>query len=80
MFQLTDAILERIIFAMEDQSKKLLIDLETGDVIDKTTIENEDSPELYSEMAQRFVEPPSWDSRRGFSIQRLPRQPISRWS
>jgi hypothetical protein len=68
MFQLTDAILERIIFAMEDQSKKLLIDLETGDLIDKTTIENEDSPELYSEMSHRFVEPPSWDSRRGFSI------------
>ncbi len=68
MFQLTDAILERIIFAMEDQSKKLLIDMETGDLIDKITIENEDSSELYSEMAQRFVEPPSWDSRRGFSI------------
>jgi hypothetical protein len=53
---------------MEDQSKKLLIDMETGDLIDKITIENEDSSELYSEMAQRFVEPPSWDSRRGFSI------------
>lgn len=68
MFQLTDAILERIIFAMEDQSKKFLIDLETGDLIDKTALENDDTSKPYLEIGQRFVEPPSWDSHRGFSI------------
>jgi len=56
MFQLTDAVLERIIFAMEDQSNELLIDLETGDCI------NSDTP------SERYVKPPPWDSRRGFAI------------
>ena len=37
MFELTDTILERIIFAMEDQSKSFLVDLATGELVDKTT-------------------------------------------
>jgi hypothetical protein len=64
MFQLTDASLERIIFAMEDQSNELLIDLETGDFIEKSEYQ-EENPDTASE---RYVEPPSWDSRRGFAI------------
>jgi len=64
MFQLTDAALERIIFAMEDQSNELLIDLETGDLVDRTTY-LEEEPDSFSE---RYVAPPSWDSRRGFAI------------
>jgi hypothetical protein len=64
MFPLTDASLERIIFAMEDQSNELLIDLETGDLIEKTKY-SEENPDSVSE---RYVEPPSWDSRRGFTI------------
>jgi hypothetical protein len=56
MFQLTDAVLERIIFAMENQSNEMFIDLETGDCI------NAPGP------TERYVKPPSWDSRRGFAI------------
>jgi len=56
MFQLTDAVLERIIFAMENQSNEMLIDLETGDCV------NAAGP------SERYVRPPSWDSRRGFAI------------
>jgi len=56
MFQLTDAVLERIIFAMENQSDEMFIDLETGDCI------NAAGP------SERYVRPPDWDSRRGFAI------------
>jgi len=56
MFQLTDAVLERIIFAMENQSNEMLIDLETGDCV------------TAADPSERYVRPPAWDSRRGFAI------------
>jgi hypothetical protein len=64
MFQLTDAILERIVFAMEDQTNEWLVDLRTGDIIERSEVDDEDLeavPELYSA-------PPFWSSRQGFSI------------
>ncbi len=64
MFQLTDASLERIIFAMEDQSKTLLINLETGDLVEADTL----SPEERNDPHGKYVAPPMWDSRHGFSV------------
>lgn len=64
MFQLTDASLERIIFAMENQASKLLIDLENGDIVDQEQI-TEDERALREDS---FASPPPWDSRRGFAL------------
>jgi len=64
MFQLTDASLERIIFAMENQSSKLQINLENGDIVDEKQItENSEALRKGS-----FASPPPWDSRRGFAL------------
>lgn len=59
MFVLTDTVLERIVFAMEDQSHAWLIDLETGDLVAREEVE---------EPSDRFAEPPLWTSRQGFKL------------
>ncbi len=64
MFQLTDASLERIIFAMEDQSKTTLINLETGDLIEADLI----PPDERDAIDGKYASPPLWDSRHGFSV------------
>ena len=64
MFQLTDATLERITFAMEDTANELLIDLETGDFIEKNKYQEEN----HYANPERYVAPPAWDSRRGFAV------------
>ncbi len=64
MFQLTDASLERIIFAMEDQSKSTLINLETGDLIEADLV----PPEERDTLNGKYASPPMWDSQHGFSL------------
>ena len=64
MFQLTDASLERIIFAMEDQSKTQLINLETGDLVEAALV----PPEERGSPDSAYAPPPLWDSRRGFTV------------
>jgi len=64
MFQLTDASLERIIFAMEDQSKTTLINLETGDLIEADLV----PPDERDAFNGNYASPPMWDSRQGFSV------------
>lgn len=59
MFVLTDTVLERIVFAMEDQSHAWLIDVETGELVAREEIE---------EPEHRFAEPPPWTSRQGFKL------------
>lgn len=64
MFQLTDAILERIVFAMEDQTNKWLIDLRTGDIVDQSEVREKD----LEAVPERYAELPFWSSRQGFAI------------
>lgn len=58
MFDLTEAILERIIFAMEDQSKSYVINLDTGEL--------QPRPDLA--MPENLALPPDWTSEDGFKI------------
>lgn len=64
MFQLTDAILERIVFAMEDQTSEWLIDLRTGDIVDRSEVSDED----LEAVPERYADLPFWSSRQGFAI------------
>lgn len=64
MFQLTDAILERIVFAMEDQTNEWLIDLRTGDIVDRSEVSDED----LEAVPERYTDLPFWSSRQGFAI------------
>lgn len=58
MFELNDPILERIIFAMEDQSKSYGINLDTGEL----------QPRPDGEMPENLAPPPDWTSEDGFKI------------
>lgn len=61
MFRLTDAVLERIIFAMEDQSRLHLIDMETGELVPRQEVAEHGK-------TQSCVEPPSWSAHQGFRL------------
>ncbi|MDP2790171.1 MAG: UPF0158 family protein [Rectinemataceae bacterium] len=57
-FELNDTILERIIFAMEDQTKSRVIDLRTGELVTK--------PE--GELEVHLAPPPAWTPADGFRL------------
>ncbi len=57
-FELNDTILERIIFAMEDQTKSRLIDLRTGELV----------PRPEGEPPVNLAPPPAWTPADGFRL------------
>lgn len=57
-FELSETILERIIFAMEDQTKSRLIDLNTGELVPK--------PE--GDLTINLAPPPAWTPADGFRL------------
>ncbi|TXT51156.1 MAG: GCN5-like N-acetyltransferase [Spirochaetes bacterium] len=61
LFELNDAILERIVFAMEDQTKSRAIDLRTGALLSTEEIEE-------SEKNEYVAPPPPWSPADGFRI------------
>ena len=69
MFELSDQIVEQILFAMEDQENASVVDIETGEV-------------LPAQEGTEFVSPPSWSSREGFRLMEdflaMVRQPSAR--
>jgi len=58
VFELSDSIIEGIVFAMEDQAKEGLVDISTGAVVPR-------GPESGG---GGFAEPPEWSSREGFEL------------
>lgn len=58
MFELSDSLIDDIVFAMEDQAKAKRIDILTGAVVER-------SGEAEGE---GFAEPPEWSSRDGFRL------------
>jgi GNAT superfamily N-acetyltransferase len=57
LFDLSEKAVEQIVFAMEDQERASLVDLETGEVLPAAGLEGE-----------RYVPPPTWSSRDGFKL------------
>jgi ribosomal protein S18 acetylase RimI-like enzyme len=55
LFELSDPIVEQILFAMEDQENASVINIETGEV-------------LPAQEGTEFLPPPSWSSREGFRL------------
>ena len=58
VFHLTDPILERVIFAMEDQSRSRLVDLRTGEL----------APLPEGELPAHLARPPAWTPADGFAL------------
>ncbi len=61
IFELSATILERIVFAMEDQSRSMLVDLETGELLPR-------SSETAAADSGRYVSPPEWTPADGFKL------------
>ena len=57
MFELSEKSVEQIVFAMEDQERASVIDLESGEVLPAAGLSGE-----------RYAEPPAWSSREGFKL------------
>jgi GNAT superfamily N-acetyltransferase len=57
VFLLNDGVVEQVVFAMEDQDAKAVVDLETGEVL---------PAEGHS--GERYVIAPTWSSREGFRL------------
>ncbi|HET7839633.1 MAG TPA: GNAT family N-acetyltransferase, partial [Rectinemataceae bacterium] len=57
VFELSDGVVEQIVFAMEDQEAKAVLDLETGEVL---------PAEGHS--GDRYATAPTWSSREGFRL------------
>lgn len=58
IFELSETILERIIFAMEDQTKSRVIDLGTGELVSKPA----------GELDVNLAPPPAWTPADGFRL------------
>lgn len=61
IFELNDAILERIVFAMEDQSKSRAVDLRSGELVVLGDEEGEHDTEF-------LAPPPPWTPADGFKL------------
>jgi GNAT superfamily N-acetyltransferase len=57
VFELCEKIVEQVVFAMEDQERESVVDLESGEVL---------TAEGHS--GEGFAKPPVWSSREGFKL------------
>jgi GNAT superfamily N-acetyltransferase len=57
VFELCEKIVEQVVFAMEDQERESVVDLESGEVL---------AAEGHS--GEGFAKPPVWSSREGFKL------------
>jgi GNAT superfamily N-acetyltransferase len=57
VFELTEKAVEQIVFAMEDQERESVIDLESGDLLPAE-----------GHAGEGFAKPPVWSSREGFKL------------
>jgi hypothetical protein len=73
MFELTGTILERIIFAMEDQSRSMLVDMDTGELVERSKseelVEHPDEKEFEPRSKKEKLQPPpGWTPQDGFKL------------
>jgi ribosomal protein S18 acetylase RimI-like enzyme len=63
-FELTEILMDNILFAMEDQAGEFLLDSQTGEVIGGM----EGFDETVEEDRERYISLPEWDSSSGFRL------------
>jgi GNAT superfamily N-acetyltransferase len=61
-FDLTQELIDQIIFAMENQSTEYVVDSHTGVLVSADKIDDD------AEVQRRYYEPPVWDSVNGFQL------------
>jgi len=68
IFELNDTALERIIFAMEDQSRSHYIDLRTGDLVPRPAQAPSEEAGSESFLPEWIAPPPEWSPADGFRL------------
>jgi GNAT superfamily N-acetyltransferase len=61
-FELTDALIDDLLFAMEDQMGILFLDTREGVVVSENNVDWEDDED------NRFIDIPEWDSSEGYRV------------
>jgi GNAT superfamily N-acetyltransferase len=64
-FDLNEALLDHILFCMEDQEWEFFIDCQEGEVVSRDELEKDD---LDNDTEDRFISLPEWDSSCGFRL------------
>jgi GNAT superfamily N-acetyltransferase len=68
-FELSDALIDDILFTMESQYGDFLVDTKQGMVINTENPEELDEEiDFYNDKSGRFIDLPEWDSADGFSL------------
>jgi GNAT superfamily N-acetyltransferase len=62
IFDLTEELIDRILFSMEDQDEIFVVDAETGNLVAIDEIDDD------AEDAERYYDLPVWDSVNGFQL------------
>jgi GNAT superfamily N-acetyltransferase len=68
MFELREALVRQILFAMENQNVRYVIDTEKGTLIREELIPPEERPEDEADPAARYQDLPRWKSADGFFL------------
>lgn len=70
MFELNDEIIHQIIFAMENQNDRFLVEVEDGTVVQASDIDPDELPEDLSifDPNGRYQPVPAWESADGFQL------------
>jgi GNAT superfamily N-acetyltransferase len=64
LFELTEALIDNILFSMEDQGRKFLVDTQEGVVTERTG----EAAKAAGREKNRYAELPKWDSSDGFRL------------
>ncbi|OHD82056.1 MAG: hypothetical protein A3J97_17170 [Spirochaetes bacterium RIFOXYC1_FULL_54_7] len=67
MFELDDSVVDEIIFAMENQNSEAMVNIETGEVIMYSEVQDE-MPEMPAADPESLVSVPEWTSADGFRL------------
>ena len=65
-FELDDALMDDILFYMEDQEGEFLLDTQEGQVIDINNNDYDEEPDYNDD--ERFIDLPEWSPREGFRL------------
>jgi GNAT superfamily N-acetyltransferase len=62
-FELSNALIDDILFSMEDQNQEFFVDSQEG-----VLINGEETPEAYEDQENRYIAIPVWDSSDGYRL------------
>jgi len=68
VFELREALIRQILFAMENQNVRYLIDTEKGVLIQEALVSPEERPDTQTDPHGRFQDLPEWKSADGFFL------------